>query len=336
MDEIVKKHPELYHYTSFAGLESILTNNQLRLTYIRSLNDREEMTAFKPRFVKIIHKSVLSIIEEKCKASAQFSRLVQKNGGIKTASKKISSELTNLIYLQLTGKGLLPPAVHPFIFSFCTPDNENIAKHGLLSQWRGYGINGGYSVVFDTKRLHEQIEADALIQPAEYLGSLGDVAYSHLSDDEIADNFSTNLQDLTNHIVNYIKYNELEHLQNTLIPLVRCACLYKHWGFFEEQEVRLVIVPFHEEAVKQSKANPNANIQAMKIDSFRRAGSTTDIPCIFLLNNQRTIKKKHLPITRIIIGPNVNQDQHKREVHALLKKLGIKHIKVTKSEIPYI
>jgi hypothetical protein len=37
--------------------------------------------------------------------------------------------------------------------SFCGVANSVISESGLLSQWRGYGIDGGYAIVFDTKAL---------------------------------------------------------------------------------------------------------------------------------------------------------------------------------------
>jgi hypothetical protein len=41
----------------------------------------------------------------------------------------------------------------PYLTSFCGVANSVISESGLLSQWRGYGIDGGYAIVFDTKAL---------------------------------------------------------------------------------------------------------------------------------------------------------------------------------------
>jgi hypothetical protein len=41
------------------------------------------------------------------------------------------------------------------VTAFCTVDkgNEPVASHGLLGQWRAYGQQGGYVIIFDTEQL---------------------------------------------------------------------------------------------------------------------------------------------------------------------------------------
>jgi hypothetical protein len=44
--------------------------------------------------------------------------------------------------------------VAPFICSFCSHHGDDEAKvDGLLSQWRGYGRDGGFAIEFDTPEL---------------------------------------------------------------------------------------------------------------------------------------------------------------------------------------
>lgn len=45
---------------------------------------------------------------------------------------------------------------------FCSHvhDNPYEREHGLLSQWRGYGREGRYALVFDTKQLSELLKSE--------------------------------------------------------------------------------------------------------------------------------------------------------------------------------
>jgi len=64
-----------------------------------------------------------------------------------------------------------PPFAEPYVASFCSVDKRDsyIASHGLLSQWRGYGTQGGYIITFDTagliQLLHEEGPEMGLFSP---------------------------------------------------------------------------------------------------------------------------------------------------------------------------
>ena len=50
----------------------------------------------------------------------------------------------------------------PFIASFCSHAADQVYErdHGLLSQWRGYGGDGGVSIVFDTSGLGDLLKKE--------------------------------------------------------------------------------------------------------------------------------------------------------------------------------
>jgi hypothetical protein len=48
----------------------------------------------------------------------------------------------------------------PFVTAFCSSSAHDTSQNGLLSQWRGYGFDGGYAVVFSTKELADRIELE--------------------------------------------------------------------------------------------------------------------------------------------------------------------------------
>lgn len=43
----------------------------------------------------------------------------------------------------------------PYVLSFCASGSTRVSAHGLLSQWLGYGKDGGYSIAFDTAGLEK-------------------------------------------------------------------------------------------------------------------------------------------------------------------------------------
>lgn len=330
MDEIVKKNPELYHYTPYKGLNAILNEQRFRLTYIRNLNDASEMIAFRPRLETYLTAVCLETIIKKSQYNIKTRNFANKNGGPKVLAPKIASYLTDRFYEQLSGTNDLEPYAKPFILSFCTPGNDLIAQNGLLSQWRAYGQDGGYALVFDTEKLHQQLKEDAAVEPQRYSSIIGDVVYSHEPDERVRAELSENIHNLESAVSNFLTDGKYEHLEETITPLITCSCLYKHWGFFEEREIRLVVVPFVGRLLEAN--SKECELGTMPIVSIENSGQTKDY--IYMLEDEE--KPKRLPIKRIIVGPHANQREHEDNVNKLLRELGLQHIEVTKSEIPYI
>lgn len=115
-----KSIPRLYHYTDLAGLNGIVSNNDLWLTHVRFCNDDEELTHGQ----KVV---VQTLAAEKSKAIPAEQR----------AYLEQVEELVNKP---------VPDGV--YICCFCAEDN-------LLSQWRGYAANG-VGVSIELK--HEEFE----------------------------------------------------------------------------------------------------------------------------------------------------------------------------------
>lgn len=111
----------LYHYTNLAGLQGILSGNDLWLTHVRYCNDDEELTHGQ----KVVAETLAA---KKAKAHQQ-----EESDYLTLVEQLLSRPLTEGVY----------------VCCFCAEDN-------LLSQWRGYAENGtGVSIQFD----HEAFEA---------------------------------------------------------------------------------------------------------------------------------------------------------------------------------
>ena len=123
------KEPEyLYHYTSFKGLKGIIDSKSLRFTDYRSLTDRSEFSYSK---------------ELLCEVIKDFFPFVQ------TMSEEERKKNAALIW-EIFVKDKLPKA---YLLYLCEHEGQDQAN-GLLSMWRSYGQNGGYSLVFDKTKLN--------------------------------------------------------------------------------------------------------------------------------------------------------------------------------------
>lgn len=120
---------------------------------------------------------------------------------------------------------------------------------------------------------------------------------------------------------------------------MHCACRYKHWGFKEENEVRVVVLPYplhHEKFDKNMKAE-GITIGEISRKHFLRAGAL--IPYIDLFAGvTSTADKKTLPIKRIIVGPTKNDQEKNRRINAVRMLIDQHDIKtdVTASGIPFV
>ncbi len=118
--------PRLYHYTNLAGLQGIVSGNDLWLTHVRYCNDDEELTHGQ----KVVAETLV-------------------------AQKKANPQPEQLKYLELVEQLLRRPLSEGvYVCCFCAEDN-------LLSQWRGYAENGtGVSIQFDHKEFESLTGAD--------------------------------------------------------------------------------------------------------------------------------------------------------------------------------
>jgi len=326
-----EEHPELYHYTSISGLEGILKSQMLRATHAAYLNDTTELSIFKDRLPGILAPSVENGIINILKNNPGKQGWVDSQGGVVPLKNKIAAEFSNLIYMTLIGTNDSAPFVEPFIISFCTTKSKQIAESGLLSQWRGYGREGGYAIVFDTARLSELLSEEGKKEECDLFG--GDVVYSTANDDLIREEFGDDISLLQSTIEKYFTSNaDPKSFEDSYHPIVRCACRYKHWGFEEEAEVRVVAIP-NSKVILEAAIAEGIEAKTIKIDHFHRGGLL--VPCISLFDTLTNIQDRSLPIKRIIIGPHKDKDKRKHSVENLLYSLKL-DIPVSVSEIPYI
>lgn len=315
-----EEHPQLFHYTSAAGLDGILRTQTLRATHYAYLNDASEVKHFLENRLPEIFQDVI----------------LENIGDVKTtilSGKRFADPILNMLLYSTTGK---EPLAEPYITSFCTPKDKDdrVDRHGLLSQWRGYGKDGGYALVFDTAKLSALLAETSTKYENSFDLFAGDVIYSSEDDQKFLDEFSQDLDTMKTFLLNQFRdHKDDENLVNVYIAIMRCACRYKHWGFQEENEVRIIYIPNNKEVREFAKAN-GISINEMQRKQYTRSG--TNIPFIELLEGI-TSPTRPLPISRVIVGPCADHEKARRvrAVEILLSQRGI-DAKVSPSEIPYI
>jgi hypothetical protein len=318
-----RAEPELYHYTTWAGLKGILTSQCLWATHYRALNDTSEVIHLKENLLRATISQMKSDLISLGKKSLHNKLKISKKGGAATIAKYAVTDTVNGLYRYLLDESTSHVGV--FICSLCShaQDEEYERQNGLLSQWRSYGeASGAYTIVFDTAQLIELIDgeypkfADIFIglKPVEYNTGFEDFCTRY-----------ENLIKLTNVLAGYrVKHNMAsaeEMMQEISILFCLSALQYKHQAFFEEREVRLFTLPATIDWAKRNNKHVN------KIRKIHLRGSGGDIPYIKLFEHSN-----ELPIKRIIVGPHRDRKQLVNTVKALVGN----KINVVASNTPYV
>lgn len=221
-----------------------------------------------------------------------------------------------------------------YILSFCGQHkNPHINSNGLLSQWRGYGAGGGFALVFSSQKLEEMLEIEA--KRFEYSAMhLSDLIYSDDENrlrEELSEHLSI-ISDVVKLLFDHQKLDEkekLEEIEKAHHPFVSCISRYKHYGFSEENEVRVVALPtvLDQGYLEFAKAE-EITLQPEKERKFREKNGQL-VPYIELF---KTIDID-LPIEKIIVGPNKEKEARAATLRVMLRNT---KIEVACSDIPFV
>ena len=234
MGKISDSHKELYHYTTAAGLSGILESKSLRATHSSFMNDEEEIHGFYDRVLPEILRPKFRKYFEEIKDKPEFKKLQ----GNTQFDLYLDENFTKLIQtLKVVSLGFYDQ----YITSFTTTKDPFVCEHGLLSQWRAYGPDGGYAIVFDTNQLDKLISGEAISYQEEVF-SWVDVQYRPLvnrrTDDPDINEWIDKLEVAAD---KYFRSGFEDDAGEFSNPLTILSSIFKHQGFSEEQEVRLVL-----------------------------------------------------------------------------------------------
>jgi hypothetical protein len=319
---VTEVHQELMHYTTCSGLAGIISSGALWATHASALNDSQEITHFlDTRLIEIIREEATGVLSDLIQ-DPKIAKNVEGEGGFDEIVEKQTK-----VVVALLRESML--SFHqPHIFSLSAITSDRVRQSGLLSQWRGYGTDGGYAIIFDSSKLEELLTEEV---EQHYYQSMqwGDVFYYGLSDvDQNIANAESVLRAGIRELQRSSKPSSMEQSYDAMITL---SCLYKHWGFHEEQEVRVIAIPPNEEVLRLSKQHGEAR-EPRRISAMSRGGML--VPYLDLFGTSNGSARK-LPIKQVIIGPHPLSLTRRKTVELLLRSHGYEAT-VSISSIPYL
>ena len=203
-----------------------------------------------------------------------------------------------------------------YISSFCGKNsdvNPYHQKNGLLSMWRNYGADGGCAIIFKTQNIYDGTlhYKDTHKIPGVIMSGviMDEVIYKEHNDKQPV--FIERLNRFATNALNYNKNPEdknSHNMEELLSALLELMLLTKHPAFHEEREVRIGLISRREEPETNSQSIPK---------QYHSIPFAPD-----------------KDISRIIIGPDRNQQERFEFLKSYLSKFGLENIEVTKSEIP--
>ena len=303
----------LLHYTSGSGLLGILCKNEIWSTAYYCANDESELSAGKDVLTPLFRSKTHEMVQTADPRVRTF-----RNRGVDIRD-----------YAEQFEQTLLSLALNFFcvyITCFCKPSSKEDFLHGLLSQWRGYGIDGGYALQLSRSKLQARVEQAQKVEGLNF--ELQDVYYSPDSPlkDEVlkhSEAFTEAYLDHLDMLVNLDFKNEpmrspianlaggpLESLLDFLIHT-------KNGHFSEEKECRMSVL----EPVSSGSG-------LLPVDYFDRNG--------LLVPFTRTPSSFNVLdcVDWIIVGPGPRIGNRFNSVTQMVRKMGLR-IRVRPSHIPF-
>jgi hypothetical protein len=319
-------YEKLYHYTTWDGLLGILQTQSLWATHYKFLNDYSEIVLFRDKLISLILPYVREAYEKLIKKSPQIEQSIKQEGGLGQVVQHDTEVVVDAQY-RATGDEI-------YIVSFCGEHKDpHVNINGLLSQWRGYGTGGGFALVFNTKKLEDILEIEAKSSAYSAM-HLSDLIYSN-DEKKLKEELSENLSVIADAVKLFFDHENLgrkedfKTVEKAYHPFISCISRYKHYGFREENEVRVVALPTVLDQGYLELAEKEGVIpQPEKERKFRNKNSQ-QIPYIELFNSIDI----DLPIQQIIVGPHKEKENR---AAALRVMLGKTNIEITCSDIPYV
>lgn len=297
-------HQTLCHYTDLTGLTGIIRSGEFWATNLAFLNDKSEL----------LHG--LDCADKALKLMPSPVYFDEWDQDVTAAIEQLKQQAIDDI----------------FTVSFCR-------NADLLSQWRGYsGKAQGVSLIFDQQLLMAMFEAfiareNKPLKQGIHLDNFylinENVTYT---DPDQTPEFKEKIQIYINKYGNYEKAvypdegNQSGYIQHMISQV---APFFKHSGFREEEEFRIVI----------------RNLSGYDKIQFRNNGKTI-IPYIPVTltvgkkdatEEEKKEKKEKiiLPLREIKVGPCEDFMQVKKGIEMLLRANGYFGVKITSSSIPY-
>jgi hypothetical protein len=316
------KSRSLFHYTTAQGLLGIIKDQALFATHADFSNDSSECKLIRAYIANVLSSEYKELVPQLIDMKIIDPDLLRMHGIL-----VFEKEADNSVNAMLRATNNTAPY---FVTSFCIHDDKSYEySHGLLSQWRGYGL-GGFAIEFDELEIDKLIEAE--LAGWKYQGILSNtVAYEDHEQHADPSRFKGMAGAFLREILpKKIPDEDLNKILGTQTiddygrHFLSVAPFLKHRGFREESEYRIVAL-----CNRPTKNDPGDERKVKEIH-FRSRQDGHVVPYISLFENL----DKPLPIKGIIIGPHPQQDNQRGAVELLLERYGVK-APVRVSELPF-
>lgn len=305
------KYPEIFHYTTKTGLQGIINSNALWASYFEQLNDSSEIKHLRGPLTRAVMSRCMDLIRSKYPdLAANDVAMVSNALGL---ARRFVGQLYQDTYDHLDLK--YRPA--PFIASFCTHDDGSYeSKNGLLSQWRGYAGADGFCIVFDTEKICDLMEEEWRHRSHFFL-SIDAVRYAE-EDIDIRSQANELVRAAENSVFEFCDNKTIA--RSAMVQFFVYSSLFKHIGFREEREVRIVAIPVPVGGKHLDRREIVSFIDIRGPTARRRF-----LP-LFGFDDHA------IPIKRIIVGPSRNQNDGVSFVRYLVSK----SVEVVRSATPWL
>jgi len=300
----------IYHYTSAEGLKGIINEQAIHCTNCLFLNDLKE-------YFLVVH-------------------LLKNNFNAvcidEDTSLCLKASLTRLLDMTETLFIGLKEYSAAYISSFSS-------KGDLLSQWRGYCPNGGYSLGFSKKILEKSARNQQFkMKVVEYVSDHDKPASLINSLSEFFKRFKKEIPALT---YDPTHYNIRSSGLRALLPLIppegktieevkkeahKIRLLEKKFGLVLHFTL-MDLMPFYKDQTFKEEEEIRVASISNETLYFKCSGN--------LLKPYRRLEFEQDALKEIIIGPTSNIEQCELGVNLFLQSQNIGNVTVKRSEIPY-
>ncbi len=302
-ESIATKHPLLWHYTDLHAFKSIVAGNAIWGTLFEDLNDSSEFRRMREPLTKEMGERFIPLIATFARSGDRQQAAVRIAGGVTHGAATAAQRLMQNLYAVTFRPASKDRLQSCFVASFCSHrDDPYIQDNGLLSQWRSYAADGGFCLVFDTKRLEELIEEERRVYQYLFIG-LSEAHY--FKDRKDMPSSFARLTALAKDVVGLAMSGADFSTDELFVAFVTSTATIKHRGFEDEQEVRLVAMAASQIGDEKLKSVPGYVSRALK----------NTFPCDINAKIKHHIRlfgdeRGRLPIIKVIVGPARDQKRN--------------------------
>jgi hypothetical protein len=201
--------------------------------------------------------------------------------------------------------GTTKALAEPYVASFCMHTSGSYeSRNGLLSQWRAYGRDSErYCIVFDTHKIIQILTKEFDQFHWVYI-KLINVIYH--KDGEIENIFSDLVKIYAEYLAHQTPTRLADITKEMIVEFLAAATRYKHQGFREEQEARIIAIPTDLEMVNLVRSNSTNRDQKDVKDIYHTNLKNEEKRFMLFFDKPKT----KLPIKRIIVGPSRVQNEN--------------------------